>query len=99
MKSFRPLAIALALSLIATVTGCASSSNPKAQSGENLRLTHKGGAPNSRLSVLRSEARWYAFLYCQKQSKNVHVIAFEDAQGPYFIGNFPATDIIFSCEA
>lgn len=87
----------LLLTLVVALTGCASSPSTKAQTQDNLKLTHKGGAPSTKLSILRSEARWYAYLYCQKRSKNVRVIAFEDATGPFFIGNFPQTDIIFSC--
>lgn len=97
MTSFRRLVRLAMLPMAIGLTGCATSSSTTLQPEESLRLTHKGGAPNSRLSILRSEARWYAFLYCQKQSKNVQVIAFEDAKGPFFIGNYPQTDIIFSC--
>ena len=98
MRSFRRLLLRLAL-LIVTISaaGCASSSSVKFQSDNNIRLSHKGGAPNTRLSILRSEARWYAHLYCQSQKKNIRVITFEDAEGPFFAGNFPSTDIIFSC--
>lgn len=98
MRNFRRLVLGL-LATLATLAaaGCGSVSNAKIQSEENMRLTHQGGAPNTRLSILRSEARWYAYLYCQKQRKNVRVIAFEDAEGPFFAGNFPSTDIIFSC--
>ena len=98
MNSFRRLVLLTVLPMAISLTGCATSSPTTLQPEENLRLTHKGGAPNSRLSILRSEARWYAYLYCQKQSKNVRVIAFEDAKGPFFIGNYPQTDIIFSCK-
>lgn len=95
MRNIRSLVLGLLATL--AVAGCASVSNVTTQPEENMRLTHQGGAPNTRLSILRSEARWYAYLYCQKQRKNVRVIAFEDAMGPFFIGNFPKTDIIFSC--
>ena len=95
MRNIRSLVLVLLATL--AVAGCVSVSNATVQSEENMRLTHQGGAPNTRLSILRSEARWYAYLYCQKQRKNVRVIAFEDAMGPFFIGNFPKTDIIFSC--
>ena len=98
MRGSRRLLLRL-LFLVVTISGagCASSSSVKLQSDNNIRLSHKGGTPNTRLSILRSEARWYAHLYCQSQKKNVHVIAFEDAEGPFFAGNFPSTDIIFSC--
>jgi hypothetical protein len=98
MRSFRRLVLRLVL-LIVTISGagCASSSSVKLQSDSNIRLSHKGGTPNTRLSILRSEARWYAHLYCQSQKKNIHVIAFQDAEGPFFSGNFPSTNIIFSC--
>jgi hypothetical protein len=95
MRSFRRVVLGLLATL--AVAGCVSVSNATIQSEENMLLTHQGGALNTRLSILRSEARWYAYLYSQKQRKNARVIAFEDAIGPFFIGNFPKTDIIFSC--
>ena len=97
MRNLRGLVLGLLATLAAA--GCVGASNATIQSEENMRLTHQGGAPNTRLSILRSEARWYAYLYCQKQRKSVRVIAFEDAMGPFFIGNFPKTDIIFSCDS
>lgn len=89
MRSFRRLVLRLVL-LIVTISGagCASSSSVKLQSDSNIRLSHKGGTPNTRLSILRSEARWYAHLYCQSQKKNIHVIAFQDAEGPFFFRKF-----------
>ena len=98
MRGSRRLLLRL-LFLVVTISGagCASSSSVKLQSDNNIRLSHKGGTPNTRLSILRSEARWYAHLYCQSQKKNIRVITFEDAEGPFFAGNFPSTDIIFSC--
>ena len=97
MRILKQWAVGIVLSLSMTAAGCASFQRPAAQTEDNLRLTHQGGSPNSLLSTLRSEARWYAFLYCQNRSKNVRVISFEDAEGPFFTGNFPKTDIIFSC--
>ena len=89
MRNFRRLVLGLLTTLATSVSaGCGSVSKARIQSEENMRLTHQGGAPNTRLSILRSEARWYAYLYCQKQRKNVRVIAFEDAEGPFFAGNF-----------
>ena len=98
MRGFRRLLLRL-LFLVVTISGagCASSSSVTLQSDNNIRLSHKGGTPNTRLSILRSEARWYAHLHCQSQKKNVPEIAFEDAEGPFFSGNFPSTDITFSC--
>jgi hypothetical protein len=81
MRNFRRLMPGLLGTLAAA--GCLSVSNTKIQSEENMRLTHQGGAPNTRLSILRSEARSYAYLCCQKQRKNVRVIAFEDAMGHF----------------
>ena len=98
MKNIRSLVLGLVFSVVTiSAAGCASSSSVTLRSDDNIRLSHKGGSPNTRLSTLRSEARWYAFLYCQSQKKNIRVITFEDAEGPFFVGNFPSTDIIFSC--
>ena len=36
--------------------GCASDSTMKLQSDKTVRLSHKGGSPNTRLSILRSGA-------------------------------------------
>ena len=98
MRHFKGLALGLVFAVTIVAAGCASSPTAKPQSENSMRLSHQGGSPNSRLSILRSEARWYAFLYCQSRNKNVRVIAFEDAEGPFFTGNFPKTDIIFSCK-
>ena len=100
MRSFRRLVLRLVL-LIVTISGagCASSSSVKLQSDSNIRLSHKGGTPNTRLSILRSEARWYAHLYCQSQKKNIHVIAFQDAEGPFFPKIFQALTSSFLARA
>lgn len=98
MRNLRRLALGLVFWVVMiSAGGCASPSTMKLQPDNTIRLSHKGGSPNTRLSILRSEARWYAYLYCQSQKRNVRVMTFEDAEGPFFSGNFPRTDIIFSC--
>ena len=98
MKTFENLCQCLASILVLVLlNGCAGFAGPEPLPDQNIRLTHQGASPSTRLSVLRSEARWYAYVYCQKQRKNIRVLAFEDAAGPFFIGNFPQTDIVFSC--
>jgi hypothetical protein len=67
-------------------------------SEELLTMRNQGYAASTTIGSLRSQARWTAMLYCNKQKKTLSVLRYEDAAGPFYGGSFPSTDLVFKCE-
>ncbi|MGH8226982.1 MAG: hypothetical protein ACREU3_03590 [Steroidobacteraceae bacterium] len=93
MPMFR-LAFALAALLLA---GCAS--NPGiAPIGPNAYLVSRQAATGfSGLGSLKVSALREAAAYCARQGRAMQVIHTKDSKPPYIFGNYPRTEITFSC--
>ena len=84
--------------LIFLLAGCAYNSGVIPIAGNNYMLTNQGHSFLASMPKLRQEAREDASQYCQTLSKKLVIIRYEDAVGPYTAGNFPRTDLIFTCD-
>ena len=90
--------IFIALVFTLFLAGCAHNSGVIPMAGNQYMLSNQGHSFLASMPKLRQEARSDASRHCITLGKNLSIIRYEDAAGPYVAGNFPRTDLIFTCE-
>lgn len=86
------------LLLLLFVTGCATNSGV-IPTGKNSYLVFREGSSSfSKPGLLRVEALKEAANYCVKEGKKMNVISVEDGKPPFILGNYPKSEVKFTCE-
>jgi len=66
--------------------------------GKNTYMISKQAATGfTGLGTLKAEAIREASAFCEQTNKRVKVNSFIDGKPPFVLGNFPRTEIYFSC--
>jgi hypothetical protein len=79
--------------------GCASNSGVIAMGQDTFFISRQAATGFSGMGTLKAEALGEAGQFCGTQGKTMQILSENDATPPYILGNFPKTEIKFSCLA
>ena len=95
MKYFTiPLAIA---TLSTGLSGCASNPGVASLGGDQYMISRQAASGFHGLGPLKVEAMREAGAHCVAIGKELNDATSSDSQPPYILGNFPRTEVIFTC--
>jgi hypothetical protein len=81
----------------AMLAGCASHSGVVPMGPDTYFVSRQAATGFTGMGTLKAEAYAEAGAYCSGRGKAVKVIHEEDAKPPFILGNFPKTEIRFTC--
>lgn len=81
----------------ALLTGCASHSGVVAMGSDTYFVSRQAATGFSGMGTLKAEAYGEAGQFCSARGKSVKVLTENDAKPPFVLGNFPKTEIQFTC--
>jgi hypothetical protein len=81
------------------LVGCASNSGIVATGADTYFVSRQAATGFSGMGTLKAEALGEAGQFCGAKGKSLQVINETDAQPPFILGNFPKTEIKFTCVA
>ena len=79
------------------IGGCAQNSGIVPYGNGKYMVSRQAATGFHGMGNLKSEALKEASKQCQKEGKTVKIIKEIDAEPPYVMGNFPRTEIHFTC--
>ncbi|WP_417439940.1 hypothetical protein [Idiomarina abyssalis] len=79
------------------ISGCAKNSGVVPYGNGKYMVSRQAATGFHGMEGLKSEALKEASAQCQKKDKAVKIIKEIDAEPPYIMGNFPRTEIHFTC--
>lgn len=93
-------AFGLAASLSAVLScvvlmGCASNSGVVPMGNGTYMITRQAATGFTGSGTLKAEALKEAAKYCEKQGKQLKVVAITEAKPPYILANYPKAEIVF----
>lgn len=79
------------------LVGCAANSGVVATGPDSYFVSRQAATGFTGMGVLKAEALGEAGQFCGAKSKKLQVISETDAQPPFILGNFPKTEVKFTC--
>ena len=80
------------------IGGCAYNSGVIPLDKDEFMIANQGSNSFTSLPKLREEARQQGIEYCESLDKQISIVRFDDAEGPFVGTSFPRTDFIFRCD-
>lgn len=77
------------------LVGCASNSGVVAIGNNTYMVTRQAATGFSGSGTLKADAVQEAATFCQKQGKQMKVVAITEAKPPYILANFPKAEVVF----
>lgn len=87
----------LLLILLVFLSGCAQNSSVIPMGDNTYMVSRQAASAFTGMGTLKADALKEAAAYCQSQHKELKVIQVIDAQPPFVMGNFPKSEVQFSC--
>jgi hypothetical protein len=80
-----------------SLAGCASNSGIVPMGSDTYFVSKQAATGFSGMGTLKAEAIGEAGQFCSTKGKTVQIMAQNDAQPPFILGNFPKTEVAFRC--
>jgi len=84
-------------SIALLVCGCAKNSGIIPTGANTYMVSRQATIGFVRMNTLRADAMKEANDFCTAQGKTLKIISTEDEEPSYIFGNFPKTEVQFSC--
>ncbi len=85
------------LGAVALISGCAANSGVIPMGQDLYTVSRQAASGWSGSGTLKAEALTEAGAFCAGRKQGLQVIATNEAQPPYVLGNFPKAEVQFRC--